>query len=142
PDGGLYVIDMYRNLIESAAFIPPAIVKRLDVGGGFDRGRLYRVVPEGFQRPQPPRLGQASTAELVALLEHANGWHRDTASRLLYQRQDRAAVAPLKKLAAGSRSPLGRVHALYALDGLRALEAAQVLAALEDTDPQVREHAL
>src|SRR5439155_5842136 len=108
PDGTLYVLDMYRHLIEDAAFIPPAIVKHLDVSGGFDMGRLYRIVPEGFQRPKPPRLSKASTAELVALLEHPNGWHRDTASRLLYQRQDRSAVAPLKKLAFGSRSPLCR----------------------------------
>ena len=62
PDGALYVIDMYRDLIEGAAFLPPDILKHLDVGAGFDRGRLYRIVPEGFRRPQPPRLGKASTA--------------------------------------------------------------------------------
>src|SRR5262249_42801665 len=71
-----------------------------------------------------------------------NGWHRDTASRLLYQRQDRTAISPLKKLAAESRSPLGRVHALYALAGLQALEPAVVLRGLEDADARVREHAL
>jgi putative membrane-bound dehydrogenase-like protein len=142
PDGTLYVVDMYRNLIEGAAFLPPAIVKHLDVSGGFDKGRLYRIVPEGFHRRRTPRLGKATTAELVALLEHANGWHRDTASRLLYQRQDRAAVAPLRRLAAGSRSPLGRMHALYALDGLKALDADMVLHGLRDPDAHVREHAL
>src|SRR5262249_55721848 len=71
-----------------------------------------------------------------------NGWHRDTASRLLYQRQDRSAVAPLQKLAAEARSPLGRMHALYALGGLKALDAAAVLRGLHDPDPRVREHAL
>lgn len=142
PDGSLYVIDMYRELIEGAAFLPPVILKHLDVGSGIDRGRIYRIVPEDFKRPKPPQLGQATTAELVALLEHPNGWHRDTASRLLYQRQDRAAVAPLQKLAAGSRSPLGRVHALYTLDGLKALRADEVLPALSDADAHVREHAV
>jgi putative heme-binding domain-containing protein len=141
PDGTLWVIDMYRELIEGAAFLPPQILKHIDVSSGIDRGRIYRIVPEGFERRKPPRLGQATTAELVALLEHANGWHRDTAARLLYQRQDRAAVAPLQKLAATSRS-LGRVHALYALAGLKALEAAPVLHALDDANPQVREHAV
>ena len=142
PDGSLYVIDMYRELIEGAAFLPPEILKHLDVSSGIDRGRIYRIVPEGFKRPKPPQLGKATTPELVALLEHANGWHRDTASRLLYQRQDRAAVAPLQKLAAESRSPLGRVHALYALDGLKALRSDDVLPALGDADAHVREHAL
>src|SRR5262249_17761924 len=140
PDGTLYVIDMYRELIEGAAFLPPQILKHLDVSSGIDRGRIYRIVPEGFQRPKPPRLGEATTAELVALLEHSNGWHRDTAARLLYQRQDQAAVAPLRKLAAASRSALGRLHALHALDGLGALERTQVLRALDDTDARIREH--
>src|SRR5262249_43089570 len=140
PDGALYVLDMYRNLIQVATAIPPAILKHLDVSGGFDKGRLYRISPEGFKRPRPPRLGKATTAELVALLEHANGWHRDTASRLLYQRQDRAAVAPLKRLAAESKSPPGRMHALYALDGLKALDGATVLRGLRDPDAHVREH--
>jgi putative heme-binding domain-containing protein len=142
PDGALYVLDMYRYLIEAADFMPPCIVNHLNVGAGFDKGRLYRIVPEGFQRPQPPRLGKAPTALLVALLEHPNGWHRDTASRLLYQRQDRSAVAPLQKLAAEARSPLGRMHALYALAGLKALDAAAILRGLHDPDSRVREHAL
>src|SRR5262249_4004646 len=136
------VLDMYRYLIEATEFMPPSIVKRLDVGAGFDKGRLYRIVPEGFRRTRPPRLGQAPTAELAALLEHPNGWHRDTASRLLYQRQDPTAVAPLKELAAGSKSPQGRMHALHALDGLKALDAATVLRGLHDPDPRVREHAV
>jgi hypothetical protein len=122
--------------------MPPSIVKHLNVGAGFDQGRLYRLVPEGFRRPRPPRLGQAPTGELVALLEHPNGWHRDTASRLLYQRQDRAAVGPLKKLAAESKFPQGRMHALYALEGLKALDVATVLRGLHDPDACVREHAL
>jgi putative membrane-bound dehydrogenase-like protein len=142
PDGALYVLDMYRYLIEASEFIPPDIVKHLNVGAGFDKGRLYRILPEGFQRPRPPRLGQAPTAELVALLEHPNGWHRDTASRLLYQRQDRSAIASLETLAAEAKSPLGRMHALYVLDGLQALDSATVLRALRDRDPHVREHAL
>ncbi len=142
PDGALYVLDMYRHIIEAAEFMPSSIVKHLDVSGGFDKGRIYRIVPEGFQRPRQPRLGQASSAALVALLEHPNGWHRDTASRLLYQRQDRSAIAPLKMLVGESKSPLGRMHALYALDGLKALDVGTVLRGLNDPDPHVREHAV
>ena len=124
PDGCLWVIDMYRELIEGAAFLPPQILKHMDVGSGVDRGRIWRVVPAGH-KPKAPKLGKATTAELVALLEHPNGWHRDTASRLLYQRQDRSAVEPLRQLAAASKSPLGRTHALYALAGLGALRAGR-----------------
>lgn len=142
PDGNLYVIDMYRELIEGAAFIAPPILKHLDVTSGQDKGRIYRVVRDDVPRRAPPRLSAASTAELVALLEHPNGWHRDTAARLLYQRQDRAAIEPLRALAAESQSPLGRTHALYALDGLGSLDAALVLPALRDPSSEAREHAL
>ena len=142
PDGTLYVLDMYRNLIQSSVAVPPAILKHLDVSGGYDMGRLYRIVPEGFQRRKQPHLSTATTAELVSLLEHANGWHRDAASRLLYQRQDQSAVGPLKQLATTSKSSLGRMHALYALDGMKALDVSTILHGLGDADPRVREHAL
>lgn len=142
PDGNLYIVDMYRELIEGAAFLPPQILKHLDVASGVDRGRIYRIAPDGFQQPKPRRLSDAKTAELVALLEHPNGWHRDTASRLLYLRQDRTAVPALTELANRSRSALGRLHALYALDGLEALDVAQVLRALDDSEPRLREHAV
>ena len=142
PDGCLYVIDMYRELIEGADFLPPQILKHLDVASGVERGRIYRIVTDRFKRPKPPQLSKATTAELVALLEHTNGWHRDTASRLLYQRQDRTAIAPLKKLATESKSALGRLHALYALDGMKALEPALVAKTLSDPEPHLREQAL
>ncbi len=141
PDGCLWVVDMYRELIEGAAFLPPQILKHMDVSSGADRGRLWRIAPEGYA-PRIPRLAKATTAELVALLEHANGWHRDTASRLIYQRQDRSAIVPLRRLVAESKRPIARVHALGSLAGLRAIEPADVLAALNDPDSRVREHAL
>jgi putative heme-binding domain-containing protein len=142
PDGSLWVVDMCRELIEGAAFLPPQILKHMDVASGVDRGRIWRIVPEEHQPKKLPRLSKARTPELVALLEHPNGWHRDTASRLLYQRQDRSAVGPLRQLAIASKTPIGRAHALAALAGLGALEPADVLAALGDPSPQVRAYAL
>jgi putative membrane-bound dehydrogenase-like protein len=142
PDGCLWLVDMCRELIEGAAFLPPAILQHMDVTSGIDRGRIWRVVPEGTLPSHPTKLGKATTAELVALLEHPNGWHRDTASRLLYQRQDRSCVEPLRQLAAHGKTPLTRTQALYALKGQGALDAGLVLAALGDADPHAREHAL
>lgn len=142
PDGTLYIMDVYREVIEHPASLPPIIKKHLDLTSGRDRGRIYRVVPEGFKQRKPPRLSNASTAELVATFEHPNAWHRETAARLLFERQDRAAIGPLTKLAAESKSPLGRMHALYALAGLDALQPAVVLRALDDEAPGVREHAI
>jgi putative membrane-bound dehydrogenase-like protein len=142
PDGCLYVVDMYRELIEGASFLPPQLLKFVDVAGGWDRGRIWRITPTNFKRPQPLKLGKASTAELVALLESPNGWTCDTAARLLYQRQDPAAVELLQALAGTSKAPLARAHALSALRGMKELNSLHVIAALKDADPHVREHAL
>ncbi|MBM80446.1 MAG: cytochrome C [Planctomycetaceae bacterium] len=140
PDGTLYALDMCRELIEGAAFLPPEFFEHIDAVSGNDRGRIYRIAPEEFDRKRvaPPTLSKASTEELVALIEHPNGWHRDTASRLLYQRQDEKAVSLLRKLQATSESPLGRMTALHCLNGHGALREADVMAALTDDFPDVR----
>jgi putative membrane-bound dehydrogenase-like protein len=142
PDGTLYVVDMYRELIETALALPPDVLNQLQPGAGTNRGRIYRIAADPAEQRRLPRLGDASTAQLVALLEHRNGWHRDTAARLLYQRQDRAAVQSLKKLAVESELAEGRMTALYALAGLRALDTETVLRALKDGSENVRLHAV
>src|ERR1043166_3603197 len=142
PDGTLYMADMYREIIEHPWSLPQSIKKHLDLNSGNDRGRIYRIVPDGFKQPKLPRLGKASTSELVATLEHRNGWHRDPAARLLYERQDKSAVPGLQRLCKNSKSPLARMHALCALDGLAVLDSKLLLAALADSDAGVREHAV
>lgn len=142
PDGTLHVIDMYRETIEHPWSIPDDIREKLDLLSGRDRGRIYRLAPPGFKAPKPPRLGSASTAELVATLENPNSWWRETAQRLLFERQDRAAINPLRALARGSASELARLHALYALDGLGALRDEDLVPALADRSAGVREHAV
>lgn len=142
PDGTLYICDMYREIIEHPWSLPKSMKDLLDLNNGNTRGRIYRVVPEHFEQPKPVRLGRASTRELVATLEHPNGWHRDTAARLLYERQDKSAVPLLVRLMERSASPFGRLHAMYALDGLGALREAQVLRGLDDNDPAIRAHAI
>jgi putative membrane-bound dehydrogenase-like protein len=142
PDGSLYVCDMYRETIEHPASLPPAIKKHVDLTSGRDRGRIWRLIPENFRQPKLEKLGGKSTEQLVALLEHSNGWHRDTAARLLYQRQDQRSILPLVKLATKSASPLGRIHAMYALAGTNALEAEMVAPNLENENAHVRQHAV
>lgn len=142
PDGTLYVIDMYREIIEHPWSLPENIKKMLDLNSGENRGRIYRIAPDGFKPRASPQLGKASTAELVATLESRNGWHRDTASRLIYERQDPSAVPLLGHLFEKSAFGLARMHALYALEGLNALTEDQILKGLKDPDDAVREHAV
>ena len=144
PDGNLYMMDVYRLFIETPESIPEEIKKGMDFYAGDSLGRIYRIVPKEPRRSRDlkPRLGTASVAELVKHLENTNGWHRQTAQRLLVERQDRAAVPLLRELAERSAASLGRIHALWTLEGLAALDGQLVLRALKDSDPRVREHAL
>jgi len=142
PDGTLYAIDISRELIEGAAFLPPEFMKYLDPLSGSKQGRIYRIAPRDFSTPPTPNLGELTTPELVSLLDHTNGWHRDTASRLIYQRQDSSAVSGLRQLVQHGETAAGRFTALYALQGLAALDESSVLAALMDSAAIVRVHAL
>ena len=144
PDGTLHVCDMYREVIEHPWSIPDEIKRHLDLNSGNDRGRIYRMVPDNaaWRRRGNPALGKAATADLVATLAHSNGWHRDTASRLLYERQDKSAVPLLAALVRESSSAPAKHHALGVLDGLGALDAGVLTVALRDRDPRVRERAI
>jgi putative membrane-bound dehydrogenase-like protein len=142
PDGTLYILDMYREVIEHPASLPPVIKKHLDLTSGRDRGRLYRVVSDGFKQSSFPKLADAESQVLAATLQHPNGWHRDTAARLLYQRQDKKAIESLEKLARESAIPLARLHAICAIDGLGSLSEKVLLPRLSDKHPGVRQHAI
>jgi putative membrane-bound dehydrogenase-like protein len=142
PDGTLHVVDMYRETIEHPWSIPEDILAKLDLESGRDRGRLYRLSPPGFKAPKPPRLGSASISELVATLENPNSWWREAAQRLLFEKQDRDAIEPLRGLLARSRSELARLHALWTLDGLGALTEEDLQRGLGDASAGVREHAV
>ena len=144
PDGALWVVDMYRYMIEHPDWLPANGRAELlpHYRLGEDKGRIYRVFPVGKTPRSPLRLDKLGTTELVAALDSPNEWQRDKAHMMLLWRADQSAVAPLAKLAAGSANPLARVHALCALDGLGALQPFHVIRALGDAHPGVRENAL
>lgn len=142
PDGCLHVCDMYREVIEHPWSLPDDIHAALDLERGRDMGRLYRLTPPGFKVRPTPKLSQATTSELVDLLAHPNAWHRETAHRLLFERQDRSAIGPTRALFMASASALARLHALWTLAGLDALEEADLQRALSDADEHVRVQAI
>ena len=141
PDGTLYIADMYRGIIEHRISITEylrdqILSRKLQQPTGM--GRIYRVVHETTRRDLARPLANPSTANLIALLNHANGWWRDTAQRLLVERADKAAIPDLKKLTAAGTDPRLRTRALWILDALDAIEPAMVVTALEDTSRDVR----
>ncbi len=142
PDGCLWVLDMYREIIEHPWSLPPGLKEHLDLNSGNDRGRIYRIAPERGSLRRRVDLGSATTEELVRLLAHPNGWHRDTASRLLVQKGDPAAIPMLRDSLASAGEPLARLHSLYVLDALGACSGEELLIAIRDASPAVVRHAV
>jgi putative membrane-bound dehydrogenase-like protein len=142
PDGCLYVCDMYREVIEHPWSVPDEIKQHLDLNSGNDRGRIWRLVPEGSR---PERIGQkvdlvaADNGELLRLLGHANGWHRDTAHRLLTERLSAGQKLPQEGEAPANAA--GRLHWLALREASGQLDDRVLGDALADADAQVRERA-
>ena len=110
PDGCVWLTDMAREVIESV-HVPWDVVNRINLRSQ-GRGRIYRVAPNGFKAPAPPKLNEASTAELVATFAHRNGWWPTRPSDCSRERQDLTAIEPLRKLLRESSFDLARMHAL------------------------------
>jgi HEAT repeat protein len=135
---------MYRETIEQPESIPEELKKNIDFWSGSDKGRIYRISEAHplRQRDLKPKLGKAGGAELVELLASSSGWHRQTAHRLLIERQDRSVIPQLREMAMTNADPLARVNALWVLESLSALDDPLLLHALHGAHPRVREHAL
>jgi putative membrane-bound dehydrogenase-like protein len=142
PDGTLLILDMYRETIEHPLSIPDPIKKHLDLTSGRDRGRLYELVYSRGRRRRSPRLSKARASELVQTLADPDAWWRETAQRLLVERQDQSAVEALRGLVARRPNALARMHALWTLDCLGALDLPSVASGLTDPEPRVREQAV
>ncbi|MFM9961866.1 MAG: PVC-type heme-binding CxxCH protein, partial [Planctomycetaceae bacterium] len=125
PDGALYVVDMYRAVIEHPEWVPDELKKRPDTWLGNDKGRIYRIRPKS--RPHVPREDQpsapstsdgksastarsanltrnvratkgeplVSVANLDASINSPNGWYRMTASRVLHELSIRSDSFPV-----------------------------------------------
>ncbi|MEY2600233.1 MAG: hypothetical protein RLZZ142_2492 [Verrucomicrobiota bacterium] len=147
PDGCLYLVDMYRGIIQEGNWVGEGSYLRTQVQNygldkNFARGRVWRLVHKDFQPGPQPQMLQETSAQLVAHLEHPNGWWRDTAQKLLVVRGDKSVAPALVKIARESKNPLARMHALWTLEGLEAAEAPLLREKMKDEHPQVRVAAI
>jgi mono/diheme cytochrome c family protein/glucose/arabinose dehydrogenase len=140
PDGALYVVDMYRGVIQHRIYLTTYLRRQIQSRGleaPVGQGRIYRIVAQGASRYRKPKLATAATSRLVSTLAHREAWYRDTAQRLLVERRDQKAVPPLRQLARNARSSLARLHALWTLEGLDGVDWDTVRFALDDPDVEV-----
>jgi mono/diheme cytochrome c family protein len=166
PDGTLYVADMYHGIIQELQWSGPgsylrAKIEQYQLDKIAQYGRIWRLRYDGRStvdktdtnigqpsiaavkpRFTPPHMYSETPAQLVAHLSDANGWWRDMAQRLIVLSQDKSVVPALVQLARGSDNPLARIHALWTLEGLGALDARLVRDAMEDKSARIRIQAL
>ncbi|ANW97458.1 hypothetical protein AXE80_07050 [Wenyingzhuangia fucanilytica] len=160
PDGTLYVVDMYRGIIQESnwtrkgSHIRP-VIERKGLDKNIGRGRIYRIVHEDIQPDKQPKLLDKTSSELVEYLGHKNGWYRNTAQKLIILRADEKVIPLLKDIASNNQSlwskwfgnddkdyALERIHALWTLEGLGAIDESIIKEKLLDKDARVRMTAI
>lgn len=155
PDGCFYIVDMYHGIIQESEWSGPGtylggIIKEKELYKNRGMGRIYRVVHEDFAPDkQRPNMLAESAEQLLMHLEHPNGWWRDNAQMLLVIKNDKALIPVLKKIALGekailTRKPndLTRIHALWTLEGMNAVDKDILFKAMTDREPQIRKAAV
>ncbi len=150
PDGNLYFLDMHHGIIQQANWTKPGSFLRnridsLGLAKNIGHGRIYRLVHYGFERGPKPHMLDESSATIVTYLNHPNGWWRDNAQKILITRQDKSVVPALRTMASavsGDSNHLGRIHALWTLEGMDELDKTVLFHAVEDKNWQVRKTAV
>lgn len=150
PDGALYVADMYRFVLEHPEWIAPETQSRVDLRGGADKGRIYRIFPSDKKPRAIPNLGKLGYRELAEAMDSPNGWQRDTVQRMITnawihrdRTHDYQSWGPtLRKMVVDAKDAKVRVQALATLSSDGLMDEQLVRTALRDLHPQVRVHAL
>ncbi len=143
PDGAMYVVDMYRGIIQHKTYLTTYLKKEIgkrDLTQPLNCGRIYKIVPTGktakaVTLPENP-------AQLVPLLGHANGWVRDKAQQMIIDGNYTTAIPALRQAVKDKSNPLMAMHALWTLEGLGQLQTTEVTALLKEPTWPLRMQAL
>ncbi len=148
PDGTMYIVDMYHGIIQEGEWTPVGSylrtkIEQYQLDKVVSLGRIWRLTYNGMERDKTkPHMYDQTSTELVAHLEHPNGWWRDMAQQILVQRQDQSVVPALGGIVRSSNKIETRFHALWVLEGIGALESSLVKELMKDPNPRMRMMAL
>ena len=144
PDGALYVVDYYRKIIEHPEWLSDEVIASGDLYAGVDQGRIYRITPTSTAPPDfldKLNLAEMNIPSLIELLSHTNNWWRMHAQRLLMDREEKAITQLLQERLNGM-TDLGRLHAMWILEGKGELKEELLTKLLQDDHPAIREQAI
>jgi len=147
PDGCLYIVDMYRGIIQEGNWVREGsylreVVKEYGLQNNFARGRIYRLVHQDFKPGPLPKMLEESPADLVNHLAQPNAWWRVNAQKQLILKKAESVAPQLEKMMMSHPDHLARIHALWTLEGLGKLTPALVRKGLKDNHPKVQVAAI
>ena len=143
PDGALYIVDMYRGIIQHKTYLTAYLkneIKERALTKPLNCGRIYKVLPTNTS-PQLMTFPK-SPDSLVMLLQHPNGVVRSKAQQLIVDANNKKVIPALRQLLKNTASPIPLIHALWTLEGLNALQQADILPLLQNPDWTIRQQAL
>ncbi|MEP3210576.1 MAG: c-type cytochrome [Maribacter sp.] len=144
PDGALYVVDMYKGIIQHAPYMTEYL-REETLKRGLDQpihmGRIWRITSKKDTTDRLQDLSEMNVSQLVAQLYNTNGWTRDTAQRLLIEKNDLSVISQLVAVLNGNNA-LAKLHALWVLEGLAYDEPDLLFTAMRSKDPLVAQAAL
>lgn len=113
PDEALYVVDMYRAVIEHPQFMPAELKQRPDLLLGRDRGRIWRI--SHVDSFSPVTITHPNTSELLqsafqAEKDRTRFWLQQHAFRLLLESED-PEITPQLREVLRSKTSTGTDHA-------------------------------
>ncbi len=141
PDGTLWVLDFYHGIIQDRFFMTSYLrdqyaSRKLD-GPAKGHGRIWRIRHRDGKLVAHQNLETMATAEVVSALKHTNAWQRDMAQRVLVDRKDLSCLPLLRAMLGGDASAVSQVIAIWTLEGLGKLTAADISAVLTAADTQL-----
>ena len=142
PDGSVYVVDFYREIIEDYSAIPRYLQQLYGLVAGREHGRLWRLTHDDKLTTPAADMSGLGPDQLAAEVASPHHWRRTTARRLILEAGLRAAVPELARVIREASEPVAVINALQTLDGLGLLDPIPVARSLEHADAGVRRQAL
>jgi len=143
PDGALYIVDMYRGIIQHKTYLTPYLkdeIKSRNLTNPLNCGRIYRIVPAGA-KIHPMALDN-NPDKLFGLLENPNGWIRDKAQQMIIDHHYTQLIPQLKERLHQEGNTYGAIHALWTLEGLGALQFPEINFLLHQQNPYLQAAAI
>lgn len=138
-DGALYVIDMYREVIEHPEWIPDDIEATQNLNAGKDKGRIYRITNSGTSF-----INKVEGRDYVKMLSSENQETRMVAHRKLTESPN--FYSDLKELinvlAMPGANDYARLHSAWILSIYNQLPLGYLKKLISDPNPGIRENAI